>query len=215
MTRNAERDAKEAARRKVQLIQAGFELFSRYGIESVSLSAVADRADVGVATLYKYFQNKANLAVAISGYIWSDVWSKSLEVIPITQMKAKDPCQLFEQYADLMIMLYRDQPQILRFSANYKTFIKREEVPQDNLHEHLDPLEPIGVLFNQSYDAAAQNGLVRTDIPKEEMFSFLAITMLAMAERYAQGIVWTEGPNNDHCEDLIRLKDALITWMKG
>ena len=52
MPRNIERDEKEAMRRKEQLMEAGFRLFSQYGIENVSLQRVADAAEVGVATLY-------------------------------------------------------------------------------------------------------------------------------------------------------------------
>lgn len=44
MARNIERDEKEAARRKEQLMKAGFDLFSQYGIENVSLQKVADTA---------------------------------------------------------------------------------------------------------------------------------------------------------------------------
>lgn len=55
MPRNEERDRREAEQRKSQLIEAGFELFSRHGIESVSLSAVAERAGVPASTMYKYF----------------------------------------------------------------------------------------------------------------------------------------------------------------
>ena len=35
MPRNIERDEKEAMRRKEQLMEAGFRLFSQYGIENV------------------------------------------------------------------------------------------------------------------------------------------------------------------------------------
>ncbi|MFQ8840440.1 MAG: TetR/AcrR family transcriptional regulator [Clostridium fessum] len=56
MPRNIERDEKEAMRRKEQLMEAGFRLFSQYGIENVGLQRVADAAEVGVATLYNYYQ---------------------------------------------------------------------------------------------------------------------------------------------------------------
>lgn len=70
MARNTERDEREATRRKEQLMKAGFKLFSENGIENVSLQKVADAADVGVATMYKYYQTKVKLVVAISGKIW-------------------------------------------------------------------------------------------------------------------------------------------------
>lgn len=76
MPRNIERDEKEAMLRKEQLMEAGFRLFSQYGIENVSLQRVADAAEVGVATLYNYYQTKVKLVIAISGKIWGDLWKK-------------------------------------------------------------------------------------------------------------------------------------------
>lgn len=215
MTRNAERDKLEAERRKTQLIEAGFELFARYGIESVSLSAVAKKADVAASTMYKYFQNKASLAVAISGRIWSDVWTTSREQQGADTLAQMDPYQLFEVYANTIIGLYLEHPQVLRYSANYKTYIRRENVPEGMLGEHLDPLRPIAELFLGSCKAAATGTPVRTDVSPEKMFSFLALTMLTMAERYAQGLVWTEVPEGAHADDLVQLKKLLLTWMKG
>ena len=215
MTRNAERDKLEAERRKTQLIEAGFELFARYGIESVSLSAVAKKADVAASTMYKYFQNKASLAVAISARIWSDVWTTSREQQGADTLAQMSPYQLFELYATIIIGLYLERPQVLRYSANYKTYIRRENVPEGMLGEHLDPLRPIAELFLGSCKAAATGTPVRTDVSPEKMFSFLALTMLTMAERYAQGLVWTEVPEGAHADDLMQLKNLLLTWMKG
>lgn len=215
MARNEQRDRREAALRKNQLIEAGFQLFSRYGIESVSLSAVAERAGVPASTMYKYFQNKVNLTVVISGHIWGEVWQNVLGEAESLGLADMGPCQLFETYADVIISLYRNRPQVLCFSGDYKTFIRRENVPQGQLGEHLDPLEPMEQLFVRSCENAKGPAAVRADVSAQEMYSFVALTMLAMAERYAQGIVWTDNSQADHAADLVRLKGLLSGWMKG
>ena len=80
MARNIARDEQEAERRRKQLLEAGFDLFSRHGIEAISLQMVADTAEVGVATLYKYYQNKLNryqcrgLGKCVEGEL-RDFWS--------------------------------------------------------------------------------------------------------------------------------------------
>lgn len=73
MPRNIERDKREADRRKNQLIEAGFRLFSQNGIETVSLQKVADAANVSPATMYKYFLTKEKLLIAISAKVWDEV----------------------------------------------------------------------------------------------------------------------------------------------
>lgn len=215
MARNAERDRLEAEQRKSQLVKAGFKLFSRHGIEQVSLSTVASEAGVPASTMYKYFKNKVNLAVAISGHIWSEVWESALGTSGAAALSQMSPCQLFETYADVIIGLYRTRPEVLRYSASYKTFIRREDVSLAQLGDHLDPLKPMERLFLGSCASHAAKGGLRCDIAPKEMYSFIALAMLTMAERYAQGIVWTDIPEADHAADLVRLKGMLSAWMKG
>ena len=84
MPRNIERDKREADRRKNQLIEAGFRLFSQNGIETVSLQKVADAANVSPATMYKYFLTKEKLLIAISAKVWDEVWQETPEPITLS-----------------------------------------------------------------------------------------------------------------------------------
>ena len=215
MARNIERDEREAARRKLKLIQAGFELFSSQGIDNVSMQSVADKAGVGPATMYNYYKTKANLVVAISGYIWKSVWDEMLMNVDMEDMMKMDAYQLIAQYADMIIHIYKTRPEILRFSGNYKTYIVREHVEKNQLDEHLSVLEPIGKLFHLKYEQAKTDHCITTEIPEQEMFTTITLTMLGMAERYAQGIVWADNQNPDHIKELKYTKDMILLWVKG
>lgn len=215
MARNVERDEREALRRKTQLIQAGFELFSKKGIENVSMQSVAEAADVGPATMYNYFKTKVNLVVAISGYIWKSVWDEMLGKVSLEDMMKMDAFQLVVQYTDTIMMLYKTRPDFLRFSGNYKTFVVREGAKGNQLDEHLSALEPIGKLFHVKYEEAKVKHSIRTDIPEEEMFTTITLTMLGMAERYAEGIVWADNESPNHLKELEYTRDMILQWVKG
>lgn len=47
------------------------------------------------------------------------------------------------------------------------------------------------------------------------MFITSSITMLSMAERYAQGLVWLNDPKDDHTQELLHLKEMLLLWCQG
>ena len=214
MPRNIERDEKEAMRRKEQLMEAGFRLFSQYGIEYVSLQRVADAAEVGVATLYNYYQTKVKLVIAISGKIWGALWKEVLEEKGPEIFESFTAYQYIEFYTDQIIRIYRERPEILRFSNNYKNFISREKVRGEALAEHLDALKPAGALYHKFYEQARSDKSIRTDIPEQQLFTSVAIAMLAVAERYAQGIVWADDHKEDHTQELEFLKGMLLTWCR-
>lgn len=213
MPRNLARDAQEMERRKNQLIQAGFELFSRKGIENVSLQVVAETADVGIATVYNYYQNKVNLVVAISTKIWTEVWKNEIQQVGVEKSRELNAYEAIEFYADTMIRLYQNRPEVLCFSSNYKTYICREDAPEESISAHIDALAPIEKLFRERYERAKTDGSIRTDIPVEDMFSTVTLTMLGMAERYAQSLVWAKKDDRDYVRELQYTKDMLLAWV--
>ena len=215
MARNVERDRREAQRRKDRLMEEGFRLFSRYGIEAVSMQRVADAADVGAATMYKYFQTKEKLLIAISGKVWGEVWQDVISRCEPDELERLTAYQGIALYADRMIFLYQERPELLRFSSEYKNYICNESVEDAQLKEHLDVLEPIGSLFHRMYERAKVDGSIRTDIPEQQMFTTVVITMLSVAERYAQGIVWANDHKDDHTQELVFLKEMLLAWCAG
>lgn len=214
MARNTARDERDAERRKKHLLAAGFDLFSRHGIEAVSLQMVAEAADVGVATLYKYYQNKLNLVVAISASVWETVWKEDAQAVGLEALESRNAYQLVEFYCDSIIRLYEERPQVLRFSANYKNFICREGVSEEQLAVQLDALKPIGLLFHRKYEAAKADGSIRTDLPEQELFTTLTLTMLGMAERYAQGLVWANNRTGSYSKELSHVKEMLLAWVR-
>lgn len=215
MARNVERDRREAQRRKDRLMEEGFRLFSRHGIEAVSLQRVADAADVSAATMYKYFQTKEKLVIAISARVWGESWQDVLSRRVPDELERLTAYQGVEFYADQIIRMYQERPELLHFSSEYKTFICHSGVEDAQLREHLDVLEPIRSLFHRMYERARVDGSIRTDIPEQQMFTTVVITMLSVAERYAQGIVWANDHKDDHTQELVFLKEMLLAWCAG
>ena len=76
---------------------------------------------MGVATLYNYYQTKAKLVIAISGKIWGDLWKEILEEKGSEIFESFTAYQYIEFYTDQIVRIYRERPEILRFSNNYKT----------------------------------------------------------------------------------------------
>ena len=62
--------------------------------------------------------------------------------------------EYIELYLDMIIRLYREKPEMLRFSNNYKNFIYHEGIEEEPLGEHLDVLEPLRAMYHKLYEQA-------------------------------------------------------------
>lgn len=215
MPRNIEKDKQEEINRRNQLLETGLRLFSTYGFEKVNLQKIADEAGVGIATLYNYYHNKVNLVNAISAYMWKNVWDANIEMEGAETLESYNAYQRIESYFNLIIYLYKERPDILRFSSYYKTYINMENVEKTDHNEHLDVLAPISDIFHNLYERAQVDKSIRTDVDEHTLFTTLALTMLGMAERYAQGIVWASNDKNDYTTELLLLKEMMLNWLKG
>ena len=215
MSRNPERDKVAEKKRRARFEEQGFKMFAERGIDGVSLNEVADAAHAGIATLFNYYQNKVNLVVAISGRIWRDFWDEIRTQIGEDALANMNAYELIQMYSDQIIRLYKERPEMLRYSANYKTYICRQDVDVEELKPHLDPLAPAHKLFHVAYEKAQEDKSIRTDVPEDVLRTTVAITMLAVAERYAQGIVWTEHNEDTHLPELLATQQMLLAWCKG
>lgn len=215
MPRNVEKDAKEELIRRKKLLEAGLKLFSKNGIESIKLQDIADEAGVGIATLYNYYGNKVNLVNAISAYMWKNVWDENIDSVGGDVVDTDNAYKRLEAYFDLMIYLYKEHPEVLKFSSYYKTYMNQENVEKTEKNEHLDVVAPIASIFHDLYERAQVDKSIRTDIDEQTMFTTLALTMLGMAERYAQGLVWASSEDKDYTRELLILKEMMLQWLKN
>ena len=57
------------ARTRAAILEAGSALFKRHGYEDTAIQQIAERADVGVGTLYGYFDSKEAILRAVVGLL--------------------------------------------------------------------------------------------------------------------------------------------------
>jgi len=61
---------------RAQILTTAIELFSRHGLDAVTVDQIAEAADVGKGTIYNYFKTKEDVVVAFMAAIESRVQSK-------------------------------------------------------------------------------------------------------------------------------------------
>lgn len=66
-------ERKKTEIRRQKMIDAAFSIFCEKGIEVTSIVDIAREANVGEATVYRYFSNKENLALECGKQFWSTV----------------------------------------------------------------------------------------------------------------------------------------------
>ena len=194
-----------------RMLEAGFALFSVRPIESVLMPEVAKAAGVGRATLYRYYNNKTDLAVAVAAWKMQEFYREISASYVDERIKDKNAAQCFVFYIDTFLELYRSHQDILRFNQFFNTYMLGLDTPSQQISPFLKAFSVIADRFHENvYELAKQDGTVRTDIPEAEMFTAIVHIMMAAVTRYALGLVYCPAGCLDPEAELLLLKQMLL-----
>lgn len=91
---------RQKARRNDRLLQAASTLFGQMGYDAARIDAIAEAAEVSVGTFYNYFENKADLLLAIVGMEVEEVLHQGEAVV------AAPPGSVVEALTQLVFTYY-------------------------------------------------------------------------------------------------------------
>ena len=197
------------AENKNLLLEKGFELFLKYGIEGVSMNEVAKAAGFTITTLYRYFDKKQGFVVEISIKKWKEFTDENSKRCP-ADFEGMTAAEIFEFCLDSFLRLYRDHKDLLRFNQMFNMYVEVEGLNASVLQPYRDMINTLGKRFHTMYERAVSDRTVRTDIPETEMFSTTLHLMLAAVTRYAMGLVYKPEDGFDDMKELETQKQMLL-----
>ena len=208
--RNREKDEFEMAERRKSILAEGFRLFESKGIETTGMQEIADACNIGIATLYRYYKNKMDLVLDIGTRQWEDyhVFARNLRKERHTENLSA--AEELDFYLEFYMDLYRNHKDLLRFNSNFNIYVNHEKATNEQLRPYLTAISGFGQFFNDLYEKGRRDGTIRTDMPQEKLFASTAHIMLAVAVRYAQGLLYSADSETDRTQEILLLKKMIL-----
>lgn len=75
-----------------------FRFCRKKGIEAVTMNEIANACSIGIATLYRHYNTKAELVLAVSARIWDDFMKKNDER---RYVSSQTGAEKFDYYSDI------------------------------------------------------------------------------------------------------------------
>ncbi len=193
-----------------RILEAGFRLFTERGIEAVSMPEVAEASGVARATLYRYFETKLDLAIAIAVWQWKEYGEEAQRKRMARGIERMSAAERLDFYLGFYIDLYREHKELLIFNQSFNGFVQHEGAGPEQLAPFRAAVGGFGQMFHGLYEQGRRDGTIRTDLPEDKMFAATAHIMLAVAVRYAQGLLFSAEHEEDRTEEFELLKRALL-----
>jgi AcrR family transcriptional regulator len=156
-------------------------------IEQVKMTDIADRAGIGVASLYRYFETKEAIAIAAATLLWQEVkdcYLPELESPRFQQKSGIDQIQgILDVYAQL---LSRNRP-FLRFLSDFDAYCLQSGIPKERLTDYERSINDFYRPYQAALEKGRQDGTVAAQAEPELLYLTVNHAMLSLLKKITQG----------------------------
>ena len=125
------------------IISIASELFLSEGIENVNIKDIANKADVGEATIYRYFSNKQTLVICAAEKMAEKLHSDYFDLDDST-----DGITMVEAFYNNFLKIYSEHPEYYRFISEFDVLIQENS----QLENYEYTLLPYMEIFLDAYE---------------------------------------------------------------
>ena len=137
--------------RKNRILNSAFDLFAEKGIDTIAMTDIAKKAEIGVASLYRYYETKEEIAIRTS--IWA--WEKQKLLIETILYKDNfdnlNGYNQLEKICSMFEYLYKNETPFLRYIYFFDS---------DDMLASPNALNELNVYFDKYKVGYAHKGLV-------------------------------------------------------
>jgi AcrR family transcriptional regulator len=171
--------------KRTAILEATLELISEQGFHGTAMSMIADKADVGAGTIYRYFEGKQDLVTQLYLEIKREMGRAVLEGY------AED-LSLRERFRTLwlnMLHYYTGHPQELAFMEQFHNSPYMNPELKEAYAEYYEPLA-------RFFDDAFQGGVFKK-MPLAMLSTFTLEVAVSLAKHYASGELALDGETKE------------------
>lgn len=177
--------------RMQQILYAALELFCEKGIEETSVEEVAKAAGVGPATVYRYFETKAELAISAGIAYWRRVAGKYVGALSGREYENRMGSGRMGCIFHILAKIFEEEFLFLKFLQEFDIFIRRYRIPKDRLAEYEECILNLKPYVTDALEKGLEDGSLNFPYTVDEVYFSVMHTMLSLMQKlsYAGSIL--------------------------
>lgn len=195
-------------KRKAQVIKSAKQVFAKTGIQESKMTTIAKEAGIGVASLYRYFETKIDIALEVG----IDYW----ETINIEADKMKETGYL--GLKELMMIYTRNDEETInffRFIEDLDNFIVREQVNNDKLIAYDECIKMLQSKFEKMIIEGQENGTINSELDPLLSYRMINHTLTALKQKQCiRGHVLSSDDEIILSEEMALLIEILLKYIE-
>lgn len=214
---NEEKDELKTARMN-RILSAAFDLFSVNGIDNVAMTDIAKKAEIGVASLYRYYETKDEIAIRTIIWAWEIQKSSMMPAIQSDNFDSLSGIEQLKKELSVFINLYSKQTAFLRFIYFFDSYAVRTQIEQSRLTDYENTIKTVQEIVVSSINKGIEDGTIKKDYKSASQLLYFTLThsLFSAAQKLSlSGNMLTMDSDINGQKELESLADILISGIKN
>ena len=211
-----ERDGQKNARIE-RILLAAFSLFSHNGFDAIAMTDIAKEAEIGVASLYRYFETKDEIAIRTAIWAWESQEKLILPILNDSDYSSKTGIEQLSQIFDLFCKLFQNEPDFFRYIYFFDAYIVCQKISAERLEAYQTIIQSVQKIIADAIHKGLEDGSISTQFNncENQLYFSLMHTFFAVSQKLSlSGKMLKMDETNDGVQQLKLLGKIFLGGIK-
>lgn len=211
-----ERDGQKNARIE-RILLAAFSLFSHNGFDAIAMTDIAKDAEIGVASLYRYFATKDEIAIRTAIWAWENQKKMILPILDDSGYYNKKGIDQLSEIFDLFCKLYQSVPDFFRYIYFFDAYVVCQKIDSERLLTYQEVIRSVQKIISNAIHKGITDGSISPDFKgnEKQLYYSLMHTLFSASQKLSlSGKMLQMDEINNDVQQLRLLGKILIGGLK-
>lgn len=177
------KEFEEVKKKKMEyIVEKASEIFCIQGIDNTKVTDIAKAADVGVASVYRYFNTKADIVIQVGIKFWSEIKNQFIKKVN-SEFINRTGFEEFKEIGVFFLKLYNEYPEFLKYLHDFDSYIVKEKIDVDRLKEYEESILTIKDMVVSYIEKGQKDGSIKKSISAEELYVTTTHTLMSLVQK--------------------------------
>ncbi|MGH4119883.1 TetR/AcrR family transcriptional regulator [Clostridium sp.] len=170
-------------KRKEEVVIAAIQVFKEKGIDNSKMTDIAKRAEIGVATVYRYFNTKTEIVIAAAAILWEEKISILYDKFSEVDFMGINGADRVKVILNLFIDVYQKYPEFLSFLEHFDNFIVKESIPLETLGSYEEIIIDTKTAIFDAIDQGKKDGSIKSSIDNDSFYITITHSLMSLCQK--------------------------------
>lgn len=170
-------------KRKEDVIRAAIRVIRNQSIEEVKMTQIAEEAGVGVASVYRYFKTKLELALEAGNWLWNEEINKMYIEPKADYFEQYSGAQKVEHFLRVFIKIYKEYPEFFIFLEQFDNYLVKAQVETERLEQYEVAINRIKETMLAALEAGKEDSSIRPGLDSQGFYMTTTHSLMSLSQK--------------------------------